>query len=544
MSKLSSLSEQIQRIYDYAEDPERFPSLLESFEEIGDSDIRDADLIDLLEPHFKRALSVAKLRDFSRPSIDIATLTVSRDLRMRNGNTEAYEILGQFGTTPKSGTLIFEPESELWDKLTNAYDKFKESGRSSFVYNPAVGAGLVGRLLPSNESSSSKDFTLTLLAWGSETPLNLSGLESFALTKAERRLLSHLARGETLVEAARSIGVSGNTVRTQAKSIYQKTGCHSLSSLIAMTHMASSLARLSSSLEVADESVPRPHRRFTHMKDGRKLAYRCYGDRNGNPILVLTGGFAGSYLGAEKELAARETGQLLMVPDRPGIGESDRDPKRTLRSWASDLSRWLKENGCSSIQVIVNAHMAKTAVALAADSPDLVSAILFLNPRFQRMSAGALPAHGLRLFGQRLVDVALRQPRVVVPVTRLFLKQAPNYVRARLVKTLASGVPSDQEFLDRQENMSELLSSIADAQLETSFGFADDISMLADDEELSIDNRINCEAWFGCDVSSPQLIDAAKNLLPQLQIKTIPDSGQMMFHSEFSAAINWCVATR
>ncbi len=50
--------------------------------------------------------------------------------------------------------------------------------------------------------------------------------ELFGLTAAEQRLLKTLANGANLAEAADTLGVSIHTVRTQLKSIQQKTGCH------------------------------------------------------------------------------------------------------------------------------------------------------------------------------------------------------------------------------------------------------------------------------------------------------------------------------
>ena len=44
------------------------------------------------------------------------------------------------------------------------------------------------------------------------------------LTPAEAELVGHLARGRSLEEAARARGVSINTVRSQLKQVFSKTG--------------------------------------------------------------------------------------------------------------------------------------------------------------------------------------------------------------------------------------------------------------------------------------------------------------------------------
>lgn len=54
----------------------------------------------------------------------------------------------------------------------------------------------------------------------------------FGLTPAETRLCRLLASGQSLAEAARKLGVSMNTVRTQSKRIFSKTGTRSQADLV------------------------------------------------------------------------------------------------------------------------------------------------------------------------------------------------------------------------------------------------------------------------------------------------------------------------
>lgn len=56
----------------------------------------------------------------------------------------------------------------------------------------------------------------------------------FGLTAAEARLVSVLAEGDTLAEAALRVGVQPATVRSQLKAVFQKTGVRRQSALLAM----------------------------------------------------------------------------------------------------------------------------------------------------------------------------------------------------------------------------------------------------------------------------------------------------------------------
>ena len=538
MSKLKTLSNHIQHIYGYAEDPEQLPLLLHSLEKIPHDELEDSDFFDLLEPHFSKALKVARLRDFSAPSIEAASIILNADLDLISGNPEGISLLAKTGIQAHMGDPICEQGGEFWEILTSAKERFCESANASFVYVPETGKGLVGRFTPYAESKNTQ-FRLQLLAWGPDCPIDLSGLESFDLTKAERRLVSHLARGKTLTESAQIIGVSENTVRTQVKSVYLKTGCKSLPSLIAMTHMSSTLARLTAPHHSSDTTGAIPRRRFYYLRNNRRLAYRIYGDACGAPILVLTGGFAASYMNESMGQAAKKRGLKLTVPDRPGTGQSDRDPGRTWQSWATDLTDFITNIIAQPVSILVNAHMAKSAMAVAQNAPDLVKSILFFNPRLGKLGADSDPKQDQYSFGQRLMNLALKQPKLVTPCVKLFLKQTPAHIRAKMVRTILSSTPSDTEFLDDPSNMQNMIAILNDGQIETSVGFADDIAMLLYTQDFKVPKTIQCEAWFAAELGETSYMKATQKAIPNIVCKSIPNSGLMLFHARFTAALDW-----
>lgn len=65
----------------------------------------------------------------------------------------------------------------------------------------------------------------------------------FGFTPAESRLVVRLVGGDTLVEAARHMGISPNTAKTQLQSVFLKTGCSKQSELVALV-VANPVAQL------------------------------------------------------------------------------------------------------------------------------------------------------------------------------------------------------------------------------------------------------------------------------------------------------------
>src|SRR5690348_6314631 len=75
------------------------------------------------------------------------------------------------------------------------------------------------------------------------------------------------------------------------------------------------------------------------LRDGRALGYAEFGDPTGAPVILLHG-WCGSRLTRhpDDQLTA-SLGVRLIGVDRPGVGLSDRKPRRTLLDWPDDLEQ-------------------------------------------------------------------------------------------------------------------------------------------------------------------------------------------------------------
>lgn len=70
---------------------------------------------------------------------------------------------------------------------------------------------------------------------GTPAPPNLSLISGlFDLTRAEARLARELASGRSLDEAATTLNLSVNTIKTHTKAIFRKTGVKRQSELTAL----------------------------------------------------------------------------------------------------------------------------------------------------------------------------------------------------------------------------------------------------------------------------------------------------------------------
>jgi pimeloyl-ACP methyl ester carboxylesterase len=73
------------------------------------------------------------------------------------------------------------------------------------------------------------------------------------------------------------------------------------------------------------------------LRDGRRLGYAEWGDPAGRPLLYFHGWPGSRVEGRLADEAAKETGVRLIAIDRPGMGLSDFQPRRTLVDWPEDV---------------------------------------------------------------------------------------------------------------------------------------------------------------------------------------------------------------
>ena len=74
------------------------------------------------------------------------------------------------------------------------------------------------------------------------------------------------------------------------------------------------------------------------LPDGRRLSWHEFGDPDGLPVIYTTGTPVSGLGGAWYDQTARAVGLRWISPDKPGYGGSDYQPKRSLISWADDLT--------------------------------------------------------------------------------------------------------------------------------------------------------------------------------------------------------------
>src|SRR5687768_6806868 len=89
---------------------------------------------------------------------------------------------------------------------------------------------------------------------------------------------------------------------------------------------------------MSDISIQSPERQaHIALRDSRKLAWSEWGPENGRCVLFCTGAGMSGSLGFGTDVA-HDLGVRLVSIDRPGLGRSDFDPRKSFSTWTADIA--------------------------------------------------------------------------------------------------------------------------------------------------------------------------------------------------------------
>ncbi|MBB3754434.1 pimeloyl-ACP methyl ester carboxylesterase [Mycolicibacterium sp. BK634] len=128
------------------------------------------------------------------------------------------------------------------------------------------------------------------------------------------------------------------------------------------------------------------------LSDGRSVSYAQYGAADGAVVVNAHGGLACRLDVAAADNAARAAGIRLLSPDRPGIGDSDPQPGRTILDWTRDVAGMLDQLGVEHFSAMGWSMGGQYAAALAWALPERVKRVAII--------AGALPLTEPGVFAQ------------------------------------------------------------------------------------------------------------------------------------------------
>lgn len=200
-------------------------------------------------------------------------------------------------------------------------------------------------------------------------------IKEYKLTRKEAEVTQLLIHGLKIKAIAEKNNSSIHTVRTQVKRILVKTNTGSQSELI--THAIFFDQNINKTTERNQSSINNEAQTIL-LDDGRVMGYAEYGNLDGAPM-VFCHGFMSSRLFHPdiQELIKQDI--RFIVPDRPGYGLSDPNPKHSILDWTNDLKQLLLKKNIKKINVMADDIHSAYALACAKKIPQYIEKIILLD---------------------------------------------------------------------------------------------------------------------------------------------------------------------
>lgn len=240
--------------------------------------------------------------------------------------------------------------------------------------------------------------------------------------------------------------------------------------------------------------------RTVRTPDGRRLAVCQRGDPDGAPVMLFHG-TPGSRLGpVPRPMTLHASGIRLLTFDRPGFGESDRQPGRTVASVAADACSVADALGIDRFAVLGRSGGGPHALACAALLPERVTRAAAMVALAPRDAMGAEWFAGMTPGNVEAYTQAFTNPEAL----RRVLDNRAARMRADPASLLANideGLePTDRAVIGQANIRHELVAAYAAAVSRSADGWYDDALALAAPWGFDpADIRVPVYLWHGAE---------------------------------------------
>jgi len=266
------------------------------------------------------------------------------------------------------------------------------------------------------------------------------------------------------------------------------------------------------------------------LPDGRTLAYLDLGDPGGRPV-VFHHGLGSSMYGVHPDdsIAAR-LGIRLIVPDRPGIGASDAEPRRTLSDWALDLTSLLQALGIDRVALVGWSAGGPHALAFASVLPQWVDRVVLVSSSAPFHDPDTAADLGTKW--RSLGLMARHAPSLIRPTfsgTARTFRRDPEGVVEQSIRDM---VPADQAVARRPVIREQLMLAAQDAFRQDGEGIFEDTVAIARPWGFELEDvTVPVRLWHGCDDTTWSLAvaEALERRLPQVSTTFVPGAGHLLY---------------
>ena len=482
-----TMQEFIDALTTYAIDPGRWPELIEQFDRLGDH-IQSWDVSELVaELSRAESLSFNLKQDGSPPDQSGFAYLLLDDHDRITGASSNFSTLSDYLGSGGDDILEFtHADSQLSLNMAKENLQGSRKGHSLVSLNhPHKSRHRYGFLISRSEFTPQLDriagnATRALFVAQDDDDARLQNVvrASFGLTAMETDVTMKLVHGMALKEAAEDLRISINTARNHLQSVFAKSGINRQSDLLlVVTQLGVILARTEGGAVagVGQNQPDTPPRHFMILPDGRRLAYRTYGDPNGKPVVYLHETLGCSRLAPDTQALSEQLGLYLIAPDRPGFGFSDEDPEFSFPSVTNDLAHLLDHLGVARATLIGFLSGGAYALWFANSLRDRVERLVLVASRPPRPMQGRF--RSLMPFYTKMIS----QPWLMTSFFNILRNRASAETNASLINTVYGSVPHDRTYLEANPDLFDhMVAYTMESMTVTAAGVASELKCFAE----------------------------------------------------------------
>ena len=368
----------------------------------------------------------------------------------------------------------------------------------------------------------------------------LSGF--FGLTAAEARVTQQLALGLTVEEAAQELGIKLSTVRTHVQRVFGKVGVRRQPDLLRA--IFSSPLWLDSDVPTNESALGSPRGPALYESAGswlqmggtRRIAYLEIGDPNGLPVFMMHKLAGSRHLRPTDESTLQREAIRLIIPERPGNGDSDPSEPQSFRGWTQDLVALAGHLNIERFAVI--GHSAGTPYALAA-AHALPERVLTLSivagmPPFRTLDDirdYAAEFHAALIVGKY---APLLLPSLLRIVRNAINKNPYRYIERTLREAAAADKMVFADPMFRARYAASLLAGVAWGDL----GMAREVLMLSKDWGFDLAEVKTPSVFWHGEMDRLVAVAGARRLvseLPDAELRLIGEAGHYLMYSHWDS---------
>lgn len=570
----AALSEMIGLIYEAAADLTLWPQLLECMSAYLELTLPDAPntngtvsqsehtLIRFLAPHFARAHTLQQqLSDvveernllekvMNRLPMGMAIIDAQCNAISLNRTILAL-LQGNELLKIQEGRLVTLPD----EMLAQAVARILSGEVADDVIRLGNEAGClslwISRSSAPNLAEMQQSRLMLFVASRSSHALSEQGLTNlYGLTASEARLTQKLALGCTIDESADMLAISKNTAKSQLGRVFRKIGVNRQSEMMQAIY-ASPLwlqtehkpgVEMPLTLGGIQQERHASEDQRVRLADGRWLYYSDNGDPQGHPVIFMHGIAGSRYLRhPDDDILMRQCIRLI-IPERPGSGDSDPLPDRNINDWPHDIAQLADHLQLRQFSVLGYSAGTGYALAVAAALPQRVltlNLVAAVPPIIELEDLRAFnPIFCMTLF------VARYTPALLPALMRVMVKDIRRNVYQYLEKIFADAPEQDRATLANPKLRANIAAGLRASVKRNEQEIAQEVLITAKDWELDLRQiQMPAHIWYGekDPLVSPGAAQKLAGLLPNAQLNIVPAAGHYLLYShwqELLSAIN------